>query len=144
VFGIYGKYEDYTRRFISNNICRVLAGKDISINRNMLFDYLYVNDFSRMLEIFIKNDPLQKSYNICTSDPIDFLTYAAMIRDVDGGDLIIEVKQEGMNTEYSGDNTRFLQEFGNFSFTEPEVAISELYDWYRNTSGIKFDQMELG
>ena len=29
---IKGKYEDYRRRFISNNICRLLAGLDISIN----------------------------------------------------------------------------------------------------------------
>ncbi|MFZ2655123.1 MAG: NAD-dependent epimerase/dehydratase family protein, partial [Victivallales bacterium] len=25
IFGIYGKYEDYKRRFISNNICRTLS-----------------------------------------------------------------------------------------------------------------------
>ena len=37
VFGIFGKYEDHTRRFISNNICRVLCGLDISMNKNMLF-----------------------------------------------------------------------------------------------------------
>ncbi|MBQ61200.1 MAG: NAD-dependent dehydratase [Gammaproteobacteria bacterium] len=142
VFGIYGKYEDYTRRFISNNICRVLAGKGISINKNMLFDYLYVDDFSRMLEIFVNNDSQQKSYNICTSDPIDFLTYAAIIRDVDGGDLTIDVKQEGMNTEYSGDNSQFLQEFGNFDFTDPKIAIAELYDWYKNSSEIAFEEMD--
>ena len=39
VFGIYGKYEKYKQRFISNNICRALSGLDISINKNVYFDY---------------------------------------------------------------------------------------------------------
>ena len=56
VFGIYGKYEDYKRRFISNNICRLLCGQTISINKNAYFDYLYVNDFSKIVEMFIKNN----------------------------------------------------------------------------------------
>ena len=45
VFGIFGKYEDFSRRFISNNICRAIAGLGISMNKNMKFDFLYINDF---------------------------------------------------------------------------------------------------
>ena len=41
LFGVFGKYEDYRIRFISNNICRVLAGNTISINQNVFFDYIF-------------------------------------------------------------------------------------------------------
>jgi GDP-L-fucose synthase len=141
VFGIYGKYEDYNRRFISNNICRVLAGGNISMNRNMKFDYLYVDDLSKIIDIFLKSEPKLKSYNICTGKPIDFQKIAKIIKEVHGNHCEIEVKQKGANPEYSGDNSLFLEEFGNYNFLDPTIAISELYDWYKNTSNISFDDI---
>lgn len=139
VFGIYGKYEDYKRRFISNNICRVLSGLNIYIKKNVYFDYLYVEDFSRIMEMFINKDTAKRSYNICTGKSIDLLTLAKIIRQIDGSNLPIDTKEDGLGAEYSGDNTLFLQEFGEFNFTQPEKAISELYHWYKDSSNIVFD-----
>lgn len=143
VFGIYGKHENYMRRFISNNICRVLAGLDLSVKKNSRFDYLYVKDFSRILEGFMKSEPTHKSYNVCTSRPVDLYSLAEMIRAIHGKDTKITAQNDGMNPEYSGDNSRFLQEFGSVQFTEHKNAISELYDWYRNDSQIQFSQISL-
>jgi GDP-L-fucose synthase len=130
VLGIYGKYEDYTRRFISNNICRALAGLEISINRNMKFDFLYVNDFLRILEIFINHDNKHVNYNTCTSTPIGLLDIAKIISKIHGTHEPVRVKQDGMNPEYSADNTCFMNEFGPFEFTELSIAVKELYEWY--------------
>ena len=44
VFGLYGPYEDYTRRLISNNIYTYLTEGKMKISANHAFDYLYVND----------------------------------------------------------------------------------------------------
>jgi len=82
VFGIYGKYEDYTRRFISNNISRALCGKKISMNRNMRFDFLYVNDFVEILEQFFTTDAKHRNYNICTGEPVEFIEIANIINDI--------------------------------------------------------------
>ena len=139
LFGIYGKYEDYRRRFISNNICRALCNLDISINKNTFFDYLYVNDFSRIVEMFINKDAQERSYNICTGKPIELLTLAKIIQEVDGRGLPITIKEEGFKKEYSGDNTQFLQEYGEFDFTQPEQAIEELYRWYEDPGNIVRD-----
>lgn len=139
VFGIYGKYENYMRRFISNNICRVLAGLDISINRNMFFDYLHVDDFCRIAEWFIHHEPTHRSYNICSGTPIDLLSLARIIKRVHGGDSEIKIKETGLNPEYTGDNALFLSECAGFDFTLPEKRIPELYRWYRDSSHIDFD-----
>jgi hypothetical protein len=40
----------------------------------------------------------------------------------------IEIKHEGINPEYSGNNSRFVNEFGPMDLTTPEVAIKELYE----------------
>jgi len=139
VFGIYGKYENYKRRFISNNICRVLCGLNISIDRNMYFDYLYVDDFSRIVEMFINKDAAKRSYNICTGKSTDLFTFAKIIREIVGSKKPINSKEAGFNSEYSGDNSLFLQEYGEFDFTPPEKAISDLYHWYKYSSNITLD-----
>lgn len=133
VLGIFGKYEDYTRRFISNNICRAICGYDITMFQNMKFDYLYVKDFLRILDIFIDKETKYKNYNICTSQPVEFNRLAQLIHDTHGNsNTKIIVKQEGMKPEYSADNSRFLNEFGPFEFTSFETSINELYQWYKN------------
>lgn len=144
VFGIYGKYEDYGRRFISNNICRVLSGLNLSINRNMFFDYLYIDDFSRIVELFINQDAAKRSYNICTGKSVNLLTLAKIIKQIDGRDLAINIKEEGLSPEYTGDNTLFLQEFGGFNFTQPEKSIEQLYNWYKDLSGMAFNAKDFG
>jgi GDP-L-fucose synthase len=139
VFGIFGKYENYRRRFISNNICRVLSGLNLSIKKNMYFDYLYVNDFSKIVGMFINKEAARRSYNICTGKSIDLLTLAEIIKKVDGRKVPIDIQEEGLGVEYTGDNELFLQEFGEFNFTPPEKAINELYQWYRDSSNIAFN-----
>ena len=139
VFGIYGKYEDYKRRFISNNICRLLCDLNISINKNMFFDYLYVDDFSRIVDMFINNEAAKRSYNICTGKTIDFLGLAKIINDIDGRKLPIKIKEEGLNSEYSGDNKLFMNEFKEMKFSPPEKTINELYHWYKDSSNIDFN-----
>lgn len=138
VFGIYGKYEDYRQRFISNNICRVLSGLDISINKNVAFDYLYVDDFSKIAELYAKKDPARRSYNICTGKTVDLLTLAGLVRKADGRGVPITVKEEGLGPEYSGDNSLFTEEFGEFPYTTHEKALEELYRWYKDASGLAF------
>ena len=142
LFGIYGKYEDYKRRFISNNICRVLSGLNVSIKKNVYFDYLYIDDFSRVMEMFINKNAAKRSYNICTGESIDLLTLAKIIRQIDGRNPSIDIKEEGLGAAYTGDNALFLQEFGEFNFSQPEKAISELYHWYKDSSNIAFEAKE--
>ncbi|MBT4130480.1 MAG: NAD(P)-dependent oxidoreductase [Candidatus Marinimicrobia bacterium] len=132
-YGIYGKYEDYTRRFISNNICKAICGLDVSLFMNMRFDYLYVNDFVRILELFITQEPRHKNYNICTSRPHELLEMAEMVREIhDDPNTGLVVRQAGMKPEYSGDNSRFIEEFGPFEFTDMKQSIEELYQWYKD------------
>ena len=140
VFGIFGKYEDYRRRLVSNNICSLLLGKNIVLNKNGCFDYMYVNDFSKIVEMFISKNPKHSTYNTCTGEVIEFLTIAKIINEVDGRNKPVQVKQEGINPEYSGDNLRFVNEFGLMNLTSPKDSIKELYYWYKNDSNLKFDE----
>ena len=131
LFGCYGKYEDYETRFISNAICRALFGLPIAItNRNVVFSYLYIEDFCAIAEHFIENEGKHKFYNVVPDETADLRSIAALVLRISGKDLPIVVKTPGMGNEYTGDNSRLKGELPSLRFTSLEEGIAQLYSWY--------------
>lgn len=130
LFGVYGKYEDYTRRFISNNLCRAIKNLPMTLRQNAKFDYLYIGDLCRMIEQFLLIEPQHHHYNVCSGAPIELKTLAGMIRTVIGEPCELQIAADGMQREYSGSNLRLLSEIGAFTFTPHIRAIEELYKYY--------------
>ncbi len=143
IFGCYGKYEDYEIRFISNAICKTLFDLPITItNKNVFFDYLHVNDLTKIMEYFIENDGQHKFYNITPDKSIDLLTIANKIKKISGKNVDIIVKNEGLGSEYSGDNSRLKTEIKNLKFTDIDAGIQELYEWYsKNKNIVDYDKI---
>lgn len=142
LFGVYGKYEEWQRRFISNNIVRSLKGLPMTLSQNAMFDYLYVDDLCRIIEWFIEHEPKYKHYNVCTGQPIDLLSLARMINEVSGLDREILVSKEGWQPDYSGDNSRLLAEMGYFQFTDKKTSIREMWNYYAEHID-EFDERKL-
>lgn len=130
VFGVYGKYEDYTIRFITNAICKAICDLPITIRQNRRFDYLYIDDLMPVLEHFIHNPAQQSAYNVTPDKAIDLYTIAEMVRTRSGKELPIIVAEPGMGSEYSGDNRRLRGEIPGLNFTPLVEAIDRLYSWY--------------
>jgi UDP-glucose 4-epimerase len=134
LFGIFGPHEDYSRRFISNNICRVLAGLPISMNKNMRFDYINVIDLAIVLNKIISGAALtRRSYNFCSGQPIDLLSIAKKIKQAFEFDIPILVGEKGENPEYSGNPNRIIEEMGELNLTSIDQSILSLIDFYKKT-----------
>jgi UDP-glucose 4-epimerase len=131
IFGVFGRYEDWEIRFISNACCKVLYGMPITINQNIYFDYIDVDDLVKLTDWFIINQPNQKHYNVCTGRSIDLRSIAQKILSIGDSNEKIIIKNEGFKREYSGDNSRLLQEC-KFQFTDLDVSIAKLYQWYKD------------
>lgn len=136
LFGVFGKYEDWRYRFISNACRKAAMNQPITINQNVLFDYLYIEDLTRIVKWFIDNEPRAKAYNACTGKSVDIKSIAEKIVAVSGKDISIAVKSEGYGREYSGDNSLLMGELGAFEFTPLDEAIGALYDWYNENQHI--------
>ena len=137
LFGVFGRYEDYTVRFISNACCRVLKGLPIVIRQNVIFDYLYTEDLAKLTAWFIEHDTRHKAYNVCSGMPIALTDLASLVAEISGRDPKISVSAAGLGSEYTGDNSRLLGQIGNYQFRDMRSSISELYLWYRaNTDSI--------
>jgi GDP-L-fucose synthase len=132
IFGLYGKYEDYKLRFISNAICRNIFGMSIVINKDVYFDYVYVNDFIKILEYFIINKPKQKFYNIGTGKSVNLLRITDIINKISLFKSKIIVKNKGMNNEYTCDNSLLVKEIGRIEFTSLQDSLREMSKWYKN------------
>ena len=130
IFGIFGKYEDYAIRFISNAICKTLFDLPVTIKQNRKFDYLYINDLMPILEYFIENKPKYNAYNITPDKSIELYELAEKVKKISGKNLPVFIKEKGLGLEYSADNSRLKNEFHELNFTEIDKAIKELYEWY--------------
>lgn len=137
IFGLFGKYEDYSFKFISNAILKNILKMPIEINQNVVFDYLYLGDFLKIVEFLIENDYKNKEFNITPTDSIDLITIAKCINNCSTYKSEIIVKNDGLNYEYTGSNKRLVENFGQYSFTAYQDSIKELYQYYLdNLEGI--------
>jgi len=129
-FGLFGKYEDYAIRFISNMICKAIFDLPLTMHQNCRIDYLYIDDLSQVVEYFIEHDGRYKAYNVTPDDSIELYQLAKLVLKISGKNLPIVVAKEGMGLEYSGDNSRLRQEIPGLTFKPIKQAVKELYDWY--------------
>lgn len=136
LFGVFGKYEQWQRRFISNALCRSIKGMPITIYQNAKLDYLYIDDLCKVMEWFLMNTPQYHCYNVCTGCAIALTSIAEMVNEVTGLERDIIVRMPGYKPEYSGDEARLIQEIGNFEFTEMKEAIKWLYQYYLKEQNI--------
>lgn len=132
VFGLFGKFERYDLRFISNALCKYLFKLPITINQNVNFDYVYIDDFMKIARYFVENNTSEKFFNIGTGKKIDLLTIASKINNLSSYKVKIKVKNSGLNKEYTCNNSRMLKEIKGFQFTDFDIALKELYNWYIN------------
>ena len=145
IFGCYGKHEDYLRFFISNAVCRAIFDLPIVIrNKNVFFDYLFVDDLVGIIRHFIDSSskPKYKSYNATPDAAVDLLFIANAVNKVLGKELEIIVKNKGLGLEYSGDNSRLKEEIHGIRFTPLESGIAKLHDWYSaNKKSLDYKQI---
>ena len=137
LFGVFGKYENPYFKFISNTIVKNILKLPIVINQNVYFDYLFVDDLVKIIEIFMNKKTKYKTYNVVTGKTIDLLTISKLINDYSDFKSKIKVLHQGLNHEYSAKNRRLEEEIGNFRFTPTRNSIKSLYNWYqKNIRGI--------
>lgn len=130
VFGIFGKYEDYAIRFISNAICKTLFNRPITLRQNRFFDYIWVEDFVRLLDRMLDRPPADKALNVTPDKSVSLLELAETVREISGKKLPIFIARQGLGPEYSGDNARLKKAYADFAFTPLARAVENLYAWY--------------
>ncbi|HVO83582.1 MAG TPA: NAD-dependent epimerase/dehydratase family protein [Syntrophobacteria bacterium] len=129
-FGVFGQYENWQIRFVSNMICKALFGLPLTMHQNRRFDYVYIDDLIAIVRYFILNEPKHNVYNVTPDNAVELMALAQRVIEVSGKALEVRAAQDGMGLEYSGDNSRLRGEIPHLIFTSHAKAIRELYAWY--------------
>lgn len=132
LFGVYGKYEDYSLRFISYAICRNIMGLPILIDQNVFFDYLYIKDLIKIIDFFIENKPDEKFFNVGRGEKIDLLTIAEAVNKISEKQTEIAIKKVGFKNEYTCDTTLLKNTIKDLQFTDFDESLRELYSYYKS------------
>ena len=130
IFGAYGEYENYRFKFISNAIVKNLLHLPIVINKNVYFDYIYINDLVKMIDWFAHNEAKEKIYNVTTGKKIDLNTLANLVNETSEFQSAVNVLNDGLNNEYTSNNERIMRELGDFEFTSHKNAISKMREYF--------------
>lgn len=131
IFGIFGKFEDWEIRFISNAVCKAVKGLPITLRQNREFSYLWIEDLYPILEFFIENKTKYKAYNIVPDESVFLLDIAHEIRELSENSIGITLSNDLTGLEYTGDNSRLREVYPEVSFTPIKEAVRFLYRYYR-------------
>lgn len=129
LFGVFGKYEDWTRRFISNAIVKSMAREPIIIYNNLKFSYLPVYDLTKIVKYFIekKLGPPARFYNV-GGHKITLKEIAGKVNKLINK-VPVKVLSKEKGLEYTCDDSKLREETG-VDYTPFDTALRELYDYY--------------
>lgn len=126
LFGIYGYLEDKSR-VTSCIINDYINKRPISLNQNVVFDFIYIDDFCKIIKYFINNLPDEKFINVSPTESIETLELANIVNKFSDYKSEITFKKDGYNLSYTGDNSKLLKEIPDLKFTPYKDGLYELY-----------------
>lgn len=131
LWGIFGKYEYYPTKFISNVCCKAIKDLPLSIRKNVYFDYLWIEDFCRIIQYYLHHTPAFHTYNAVSGKKISLKQICDKVLTISGKQLPTYICLDGLANEYTASNIRLMNEMGNFEYTSIDDAIKILYCWYK-------------
>jgi len=135
LFGVFGPGEDYAIRFISNLMAKAVCGLPLTMKQDRRFDYLWAADLAPVLAQWLERSPPERAYNVTPDQTVGLRWLAGQIQVLSGKDLPVQVAQDGLGTEYSGDNRLLRRDFPGFSPTPFQESLPALYRWYEERAG---------
>lgn len=129
IFACYG-YNEKSSRFPTYAITQNLKHEKIEINRNVVFDYLFIEDLCRIIEYFINNEPKNENIiNVTPTKSVSLLEIAEIVNEISDFKSEITIKTDVLGNEYTGDNERLLKEISDFKFTDIKSGLKALYQY---------------
>ena len=130
LFGVFGPYEDYGIRFISNAICRALFDLPITLRQDRRFSYLFIDDLMPVVDWALAARPAHVAYNVSPEWTDSLRGLGDLVSARSGKGVSIQVEKSGFGNEYTADSRRLRGEMPLMTFTPTEVAVDQLYGWY--------------
>ena len=137
-FGVYGPGEDYAIRFISNACCKALFDLPVTLRRDRLFGYVWVEDLAAVVERALADGREgglpAGAYNVTPLAPVRLFEVAEMVVAISGHRVPIVVGQDGIGLDYYGDGGKLRAALPDWTPTSMTEGVANLYRWYADHS----------
>lgn len=144
LFGIFGKYELWQIKFLSNLCCKAVFDLPLTVRKDCRFNFLYIEDLIGIVEWFINHDPAFHDYNICHDKSYLLSDFAKMVVKASGKKLNIQMLSTERNLDYTADNARLRAEIKDLHITPIIKALADLYRYYSdNKAKIDYETLKL-
>jgi GDP-L-fucose synthase len=131
LFGIFGKYENWTYKFISNLCCKAVYDLPLTVRKECAFDYIFIDDLPPVVEWMLDEDPPHADFNFVSGRPVLLTQIADMVLAASGKKLDVQILDpKGRNNEYTASCARLKDECPRFAVTPLEQAVEKLYRYY--------------
>ena len=131
LFGVFGKYELWQIKFISNICCKAVYDLPLSIRQDCYFDYLYIDRLCEIVKWFLENTPIYHDYNTCMGKQYLLSDIARMVLKVSGKTLPITImNQKNLAKSYSGSSDRLSKEIPWIKQINLEQDVAKMYNYY--------------
>ncbi len=132
IFACYG-YGEKESRFPTYAITQNLKHQPIEINKNVVFDYLFVEDMCKIIRHFVTKGWKGKNIiNITPTESIKLSEISEIVNEISDYKSEIKFKTNELGNEYTGDNARLLSEIPDFHFTSYRDGLKKFYDYLKN------------
>lgn len=131
-FGVFGKHELYSIRFISNAICKALLNLPITLRQNRDFSYIFVDDLVRLVQYFCEHESPHFAFNTTNPENYELDALAKTVQEIVNPNVPIKIASQGKGLSYTGSSKRLMDSLPSFKFTEMTDAIAQLANWYRD------------
>lgn len=130
LFACYGPGDHWTK-FITHCIRSVLSGEDITIRQDCRFDYLHVDDLSKVIVWSIENNPRHMDYNVASGESHLLSEIANKVIALMGSDRSIILLSQGLNKEYTASVERLKKEYKD-KFIELDEGIRRQIEYEKS------------
>jgi nucleoside-diphosphate-sugar epimerase len=104
IYAIFNEHEINTR-FIKNNINNYINHKNITIFKNKLMDFMYMDDFLSILDKYIYNSNMPKDIDCVYDQKYSLVDIANIINNLDNYKNSIEILEDKLDDSYTGQFT---------------------------------------
>lgn len=130
LFGVFGKYELWQVKYLSNICCKAVFDLPLTIRKNCRFNFLWIDDLIWIVDWFLNNNPIYHDYNVCHDKNYLLSELAEMVTQISGKKLIIQMLSDERNMDYTACNQRLHNEIKNLTITPIKESLEELYYYY--------------
>ena len=136
IFACYG-YREKESRFPTYALTQNINMKPIIIERDVIFDYLFVEDMQTFIALTIKQFPSTPLINMTPTLSISLSQLAQIANQVATQyESEIVIKNPILQNEYTGDNSKLREEFPSVTFTTYAEGMRKLYQYLLNIQKI--------